>query len=131
MNRIRQAETEALRPVESARRHKHGRKADESMEQSDELRHRRHLNGAGPPYPNTSADPHREQDPQKREESPWQLIEESCRSRNRHAYHAETVALPSGFRRRQAAQGENEKHARGKIKQSCDISVQHRFSPFS
>src|ERR1700731_5348919 len=88
------AETETLRRVKSARRDEHGRQADEGMEQGDELRHRRHLNGAGPPNTDGAAYCYGEQDPQKRRESPRQLIEEGCRRRYPHADHAEPVAVP-------------------------------------
>src|SRR5256885_15104879 len=91
------AKTETLRSVKSARRDENGRQADEGVEQGDELRQRRHLNGAGPPNTDGAAYCYGEQDPQKRGESPRQLIEESCRGCYPHADRAEPAAVPGGL----------------------------------
>ncbi len=59
---IGDAKAKSLRRMQSARRDQDGGEADEGVKQRDELRHRRHLDGARPPGADGAADADAEDD---------------------------------------------------------------------
>ena len=117
------ADAEGLRRIERAGRDEHGGEADQRVEHRDQLRHRRHLHGARAPDADAAADREAEHDQNPGEEAGGRTQGERRQDGDRHADHAEAVALAGSRRRRQAAQRENEQDAGDEIEEGGEVGA--------
>ena len=118
------ADAEGLRRVERGRGDQHRGKADQRMEGGDELRHRRHRDAPRDDSADAAADGDAEHD--EAERAPARRGDEQRRhDGDRHADHAEIVALPRCLRVRQAAQRQDEEDAGDEVEQRGDVGVDH------
>ena len=91
------ADAERARRIERGRRDQHRRHADQRMERRDQLRHRGHRHAPRDHRADAAADarcPTIDQEPRRRG-SPGGCDGERGEDRDRHADHAEQVALPA------------------------------------
>ena len=115
------ADIESLRRVKRAGRDQNRRHADQRMEGGDEFGHRGHRHAPRDHRANTATECETENHQRPGAKTGRRMRSERRRNGDGHAGHAEEIALPAGFRVRQAAQGKNEENARDEIKKSCDI----------
>ena len=126
-DRARLADVEGLRAVERRGRNEHRCQPDEAVERGHQLRHRGHRDAPRDDRADDAADGEPGDD-----QSPGQCIAYARDEQRRddgddHADHAVAVAVARAFGRRQAAQRENEQHARDEIGEGGEIGV-HRLA---
>ena len=128
MNVAGRADAEGLRRVERAGGDQHRREAHERVEGGDELRHRRHRD----PPRGHGADAAADREPAHHQRPADRAGGRRGRERgddgDRHAGHAEQIALPRGFGIGKPAQRQNEQDAGDEIEQRDDIPA-HRRTP--
>ena len=129
MNDVAFFDAEGLGGVKGACGDEHRGQADQRMEHRDELRHRRHLDGAGAPGADAAADREAEDDQQPRKPARRRTQRQRRHHRDRHADHAEAIALTRGGGRGEPAQRQDEQDAGDEIEQGGEIGV-HRRQPF-
>ena len=84
--------------IERSRRHQHRRHADQRMERGHQLRHRGHGHAAGNDGAGAAADGEAEDDEHPGAGPERRMVGKRRDDGDRHADHAEQVALPAGFR---------------------------------
>ena len=123
VNDVALFDAEGLGRVKRPGGDQHGGQADQRMEHRHQLRHRRHLHGASAPRADAPADGDPENDEQPGERTRRRTNRQRRHNGDRHADHAEAVALTRGRRRRQSSQRQNEQNAGDEIEQSGEVGV--------
>ena len=121
VDRAGSADAEGIRRIEGGRRHEHGRQADQRMEGRDQLRHRRHGDAPRDHRADAAADRDAADDHRPGQRLLRRRHGQRREHGNRHADHAEIIALPRGLRRRQPAQRQDEQDAGDEIEQRDEI----------
>ena len=110
----RHADAERLGRVQRRRRDEHRRQADQRVERGDELRQRRHLDAPRDHGAHAAADRDGDED-QHVAAARHALLQQRRHDGDRHADHAEAVALPRGDRAGKPAQRQDEQDAGDEI----------------
>ncbi len=123
------ADIEGLRRIEGAGGDQHRGHADQRVEGGDQFRHRGHRHAAGDHRADGAADRNAENDEGPGEFVGRRMARERRGDRDRHADHAEQVALPRCGGTGKSAQRQDEQHTRHEIQNCCQIGV-HLSFPF-
>ena len=116
------ANPEGMRRIECGGSHQNGGKTDQRVERGNKLRHGRHGDAACNDGTDTATDGNTDDDQDQAAEA-WTRQQKRGDDGNRHTDHAVHIALAAGCRMRQAAQCQNEQHARNEIKEGCEINA--------
>jgi hypothetical protein len=109
-----------LRLIERGGGHEHGAQADKRVERGDQLGHVRHRDAAGDHRADAAANGDRAED-QNEAQTVKLDVEQTGADGDRHAGHAQIIALAGGFRARQAPQGHDEQNARDHVENCGEI----------
>ena len=93
MDRSFNANRKSLGRIKRASGDEHSCQTHQRMEESHQLRHSRHLHGAGAPGTNATTNANARYDKCPRGEASGQAVEQCGANRNRHSNHAIEITL--------------------------------------